>query len=42
MLLYCLKCRKNTEHKNPKVLTKCALCAVKNQDLSGSKKPVDY
>ena len=39
MLLYYLKCRKNTESKNPKVaktknrrimiLSKCALCAVK-------------
>ena len=36
MLLYCLKCRKNTESKNPKVarringrimlLSKCAVC----------------
>ena len=39
MLLYCLKCRKNTESKNPKVvrtkngrimlLSKCALCDTK-------------
>ena len=41
MLLYCLKCRKNTESKNPKVaktknerimlLSKCVMC--------GGKKP---
>ena len=39
MLLYCLKCRKNTESKNPKVarsqdrrimlLSKCAACDSK-------------
>ena len=39
MLLYCLKCRKNTESKNPKVaktrngkimlLSKCAVCDSK-------------
>ena len=39
MSLYCLKCRKNTESKNPKVvktkngrimlLTKCAVCDSK-------------
>ena len=39
MLLYCLKCRKNTESKNPKVaktktgrtmlLSKCAICDSK-------------
>ena len=40
MLSYCLKCRKNTESKNPKVartkngrimlLSKCAVCDSKN------------
>ena len=40
MLSYCLKCRKNTESKNPKViktkngrimfLSKCAVCGSKN------------
>ena len=39
MLLYCLKCKKNTESKNPKVvktkngrimlLSKCAVCDSK-------------
>ena len=39
MLSYCLKCRKNTESKNPKVsrtkngrimlLSKCAVCDIK-------------
>ena len=39
MLLYCLKCRKNTESKNPKIarikngrimiLSKCAVCDSK-------------
>ena len=39
MLLYCLKCRKNTGNKNPKVsktssnktilLSKCAICGTK-------------
>ena len=52
MLLYCLKCRKNTESKNPKVVTKndkimllsnCAACnSKKNENLSKSKKLVDY
>ena len=46
MLLYCLKYRKNTESKNPKVartkngriivLSKCAVCDSKNSKL------VDY
>ena len=52
MLLYCLKCGKNTESKNPKVartkngriilLSKCAMCDSKNQNLSNSKKLMDY
>ena len=45
MLSHCLKCRKNTENKNPKVartkngrillLSKCAVCDIiaKNQNL---------
>ena len=52
MLLYCLKCRKNTENKNPKVLnTKSRirmllsifpLWIAKNQSLSKRKKVADY
>ena len=52
MLSYCLKCRKNTESKNPKVvrtkngkivlLSKCAVCNRKNQNLSKSKELADY
>ena len=44
MLSYCLKCRKNTESKNPKVvkakngrimlLSNCVVEIMKNQDLS--------
>ena len=44
MLPYCLKCRKNTESKNPKVastkngriilLSKCAVCASKKSKFS--------
>ena len=43
MLTYCLKCRKNTENVNPKVLktksdrtmlsSKCAVSISKNQDF---------
>ena len=42
MLSYCLKCRKNTESKNPKVartknrrmfLSKCAMCGSKKSKL---------
>ena len=43
MLSYCLKCRKNTESKNPKVvrtkngrimlLSKCECAIVKNRNL---------
>ena len=43
MKSYCLKCRKDTENTNPNVLStsngkamilsKCAICVVKNQDL---------
>ena len=52
MLSYCLKCRKNTESKNPKVARKkkrrillyqnvqCMI--IKNQNLSNSKKLLDY
>ena len=52
MLSYCLKCRKNTENKNPKVprtknkkimlLWKYTVCDSKNQNVSKSKKIVDY
>ena len=43
MKSYCLQCRKDTENINPKVsgtgngkamiLSKCAICSNKNQDL---------
>ena len=52
MLSYCLKSRKNTESRNPKVvktkngrimfLSYCIVCDSKKQDLSKSKKLVDY
>ena len=48
MKLYCLKCRKNTENINLRVskssngrtmlLSKCAICDSKNQDLLKIKK----
>ena len=51
MLSYCLKCRKNIESKKPKasmtkngkimILSQCAVCDNKNQNLSSSKKLVD-
>ena len=51
-LPYCLKCKKNTKSKNPKVartrnarimlLSKCVVCDSKNQNLSSSKKLVGY
>ena len=50
MFSFCLKCRKNTESKNPKVartkngwimlLSKCAI--VKNWNLLKNKKLKDY
>ena len=53
MLSYCLKCRKNTESKNPKAsrtkngrimlfALNVQYVIVKNQNLSNSKKLVDY
>ena len=43
MLSYCLKCRKNTESKNPRVaktskrnpmlLSKCAMCGIKKVEI---------
>ena len=52
MLSYCLKCRKNTESKKPKVvmtkigrillLSKCTVVIVKNQKLLISNKLKDY
>ena len=51
MLSYCLKCRKNTESKNPvaktengriMILSKSQCLTVKNQDLSKGKKVADY
>ena len=37
MLPYCLKCRKNTQNKNPKViilLSKCVVCDSKKSKFS--------
>ena len=52
MLWYCLKCRKDTETKNPEVvrtkngkmmlLSKCEVCDSKKLKLSNSKKLADY
>ena len=52
MLSYCLKCKKNTESINPKVLkttngktmilSKCAICGSKYQNLLKSNKQKDY
>ena len=52
MLLYCSKCRKNKESKNPnvartkngrKMLYQNVQCVIaKNQNLLNSKKLVDY
>ena len=48
MLSYCLKCKKNTESINPKVLKTTNGCqnaryaAVKNQNLLNSNKQKDY
>ena len=52
MLSYCLKCRRNTESKNPKVskttngkaifYQHVLYVVVKNQNLLNSKKQKDY
>ena len=42
MLLYCLKCRKNTGSKNPKVAKTKKGRIMKNQNLSNSKTLADY
>ena len=52
MLSYCLKCKRNTESINPKVLkttngrmmilSTCAILVVKNQNLLKSSKQKDY
>ena len=52
MLSYYLKCKKKTESINPKMsatrngktitLSKCAICAAKNQNLLQNKKRKDY
>ena len=52
MKSYRLKCRKDTENINPKVsktsngrimlLSNCAICGSKNQDLLKIKKQKDY
>ena len=49
---YCLKCRKDTENINPRVsntsnvrktiLSICAICSSKNQDLLKIKRQKDY
>ena len=49
---YCLKCKKKTENINPQIsstsngkiliLSKCAICGGKNQDLLKNKKQKDY
>ena len=50
ILYYCLKCRKNTESKNPKVartknrrimlFSNCVICDSKKRNFSNSKKLV--
>ena len=52
MKSYCLKCRKDTENIKPKIpstsnskaiiLSKCAICRSKKQDLLKIKKQKDY
>ena len=52
MLSYCLKCKKNTESVDPRVsatsngrtmiLSKCAICGSKNQNLLKFKTQKDY
>ena len=52
MLSYYLKCRKNTESRNPKLvqtknarimlLSNCEVCDSTNQNLLKSKKLADY
>ena len=52
MLSYCLRCTKNTQSKNPKVVktkngrimfsSKYEMCDSKNQNLPKSKKLSDY
>ena len=52
MLSYCLKCKRNTESINEKVLkttngrmmilSTCAICGIKNQNLLKSSKQKDY
>ena len=52
MKSYCLKCRKDTEHINPKVsstsnrkaiiLLKCAMCSSKKSRFLKIKKQKDY
>ena len=49
LLHYCLKCRKNTESKNPKVartkngrimlFSKCAVCHIKKSKFIKQQKP---
>ena len=52
MSSYCLKCKKNTKNINASVsktnngkimlLSKCAICDSKNQDLLKNKKQLEY
>ena len=49
---YCLKCRENTKNIDPEVssnnnnrtmiLSKCAICGSKNQDLQKNRKQKNY
>ena len=40
IILHCLKCRENTEKKSGRImlLSKCAVCIVKNLNISKNKK----
>ena len=52
MLLYCLKCRKNTKDKNPKIartkngtimlLSKCVVCYSKKSKFIKGQEASDY
>ena len=45
MLPYCLKCRKNTENKNPKViilLSKCVVCDSKKSKFSKEQEASEF
>ena len=45
MLPYCLKCRKNTQNKNPKViilLSKCVVCDSKKSKFSKEQEASEF